>query len=230
MRLNLLFAVAGLAAVGSAQQKLKVLFLGDSITEITCWRPLVWSQLASANLTSSIQLVGSMNSIPSSCQKPAGFDAHHEGHSGYQAYDVARTNIAGWVRNTTPDIVQFMLGTNDVNIGKRNAQTILDAYTSILGSLRAANPKVHVIIVKMIPTQWSDSIIEAVNTAIPGWASQKTTTQSPITVADASRAAGYTNAMLAGDKVHPNSQGDQFIAKQVGPVLIKVIKEKLGAA
>ena len=171
-----------------------------------------------------------MNSIQASCQKPAGFDAHHEGHSGYQAYDVARTNIAGWVRSTTPDIVQFMLGTNDVNIGKRNAQTILDAYTSILGSLRAANPKVHVIIVKMIPTQWSDTTIEAVNTAIPGWASQKTTTQSPITVADASRAAGYTNAMLAGDKVHPNSQGDQFIAKQVGPVLIKVIKEKLGVA
>lgn len=206
------------------------MLLGDSITEITCWRPLVWSQLAAANLTSSIQLVGSMNSIPGSCQKPAGFDAHHEGHSGYQAYDVARTNIAGWVRNTTPDIVQFMLGTNDVNIGKRNAQAILDAYTSILGSLRAANPKVHVIIVKMIPTQWSDTTIEAVNTAIPGWASQKTTAQSPITVADASRAAGYTNAMLAGDKVHPNSQGDQFIAKQVGPVLIKVIKEKLAAA
>ena len=229
MKFNSFWVVAGLAAVGQAQ-KLKVMFLGDSITEITCWRPQVWSQLAAANLTSSIQLVGSMNSIPGSCQKPAGFDARHEGHSGYQAYDIARTNIAGWVRSTTPDIVQFMLGTNDVNIGKRNQQAILDAYTSILGSLRAANPNVHVIIVKMIPTQWSDSTIEAVNTAIPGWASQKTTAQSPITVADASRAAGYTNAMLAGDKVHPNSQGDQFIAKQVGPVLIKVIKEKLGTA
>ncbi|KAK0627949.1 SGNH hydrolase-type esterase domain-containing protein [Immersiella caudata] len=230
MRFSSFFVVAGLAAVGQAQQKLKVMFLGDSITEITCWRPQVWSQLAAANLTSSIQLVGSMNTIPGSCQKPAGFDARHEGHSGYQAYDVARNNIAGWVRSTTPDIVQFMLGTNDVNIGKRNQQAILDAYTSILGSLRAANPNVHVIIVKMIPTQWSDSTIEAVNTAIPGWASQRTTAQSPITVADASRAAGYTNAMLAGDRVHPNSQGDQFIAKQVGPVLIKVIKEKLGTA
>ncbi|KAK4450525.1 carbohydrate esterase family 3 protein [Podospora aff. communis PSN243] len=230
MKFSSFIVAAGLAAVGAAQQKLKVMFLGDSITEITCWRPQVWSQLASANLTSSIQLVGSMNSIPGSCQKPAGFDARHEGHSGYQAYDIARNNIAGWVRSTTPDIVQFMLGTNDVNIGKRNTQAILDAYTSILGSLRAANPNVHVIIVKMIPTQWSDSTIEAVNTAIPGWASQRTTAQSPITVADASRAAGYTNAMLAGDRVHPNAQGDQFIAKQVGPVLVKVIKEKLGVA
>jgi len=82
----------------------------------------------------------------------------------------------------------------------------------------------------MIPTQWSDKTIEAVNSAIPDWAKQHTTTQSPITVADCSRAAGMTNAMLASDKVHPNSQGDQFIAKQVGPVLIQVIKAKLAAS
>ena len=82
----------------------------------------------------------------------------------------------------------------------------------------------------MIPTSWSDSIIEAVNTAIPNWASQHTTAQSPITVADCSRAAGMTNDMLKSDKVHPNDKGDQFIAKQIGPVLIKVIKAKLGSA
>jgi len=33
-----------------------------------------------------------------------------------------------------------------------------------------------------------------------------------------------------GDKVHPNNKGDQFIAKQLGPVLIKVIQAKLGAS
>ncbi len=50
------------------------------------------------------------------------------------------------MQSTKPDVVQFMLGTNDVNIGKRDANTILEAYTSILGSLRAANPKVSVIV------------------------------------------------------------------------------------
>ncbi|KAK4212027.1 carbohydrate esterase [Rhypophila decipiens] len=230
MKLSLLLAAAGLVAIGEAQQKLKVMFLGDSITEITCWRPQVWTQLQAANLTGSIQLVGSMNSIGGSCQKPAGFDARHEGHSGYQAYDVARNNIAGWVRSTQPDVVNFMLGTNDVNIGKRNQQAILDAYTSILNSLRAANANVSVIIDKMIPTSWSDATIEGVNTQIPGWAAKYTTAQSPITVADCSRAAGMTNNMLQGDKVHPNSQGDAFIAKQIGPVLIKALNAKLGRA
>ena len=120
------------------------MFLGDSITEITCWRPLVWTQLADANLTGSLQLVGSMNGA-AACKKPPGFDAHHEGHSGIQANEVVG-KIAGWVQNTKPDVVQFMLGTNDVNIGKKDDKSIVNAYTSILKSIRAANPKVYIIV------------------------------------------------------------------------------------
>jgi hypothetical protein len=81
---------------------------------------------------------------------------------------------------------------------------------------------------KLIPTSWSDATVEAVNSAIPGWVSSHTTTQSPIVIADCSRAAGFTNAMLAGDGVHPNSQGDKFIAQAVGPKLIEFLNS--GAA
>ncbi|KAK6838090.1 carbohydrate esterase family 3 protein [Apiospora arundinis] len=80
----------------------------------------------------------------------------------------------------------------------------------------------------MIPTSWSDATIESVNSAIPGWASQHSTASSPIVVADCSRAAGFTNAMLQQDGVHPNDQGDQFIAQQVGPKLIQAIKAVQG--
>lgn len=225
------------------------MLLGDSITEITCWRPLVWNQITSAGLASSVDFVGSMNDLQGKCSRPAGFDPNHEGHSGWQAYDIARNNIVGWVQSTTPDIVQFMLGTNDVNIGKRNVQSILDSYTTMLNAMRAANPKVKVIVShgttyptvlshslgqaltcrfkvdKLIPTSWSDATVEGVNSAIPGWVQAHTTSQSPIAIADCSRAAGFTNAMLAGDGVHPNDQGDQFIAKQVGPQLLQFIKD-----
>jgi lysophospholipase L1-like esterase len=34
--------------------------------------------------------------------------------------------------------------------------------------------------------------------------------------------------MLRSDGVHPNEQGDAFIAKQVGPVLIQAIKTVRG--
>lgn len=87
-----------------------------------------------------------MSNLQGKCSRPAGFDPNHEGHSGWQAYDIARNNIAGWVQSTKPDIVQFMLGTNDVNIGKRNVQSILDSYTTMLNAMRAANPKVKVIV------------------------------------------------------------------------------------
>ena len=83
---------------------------------------------------------------------------------------------------------------------------------------------------KIIPTNWSDKTIEAINTAIPGWAQQANTTESPILIADCSRAAGFTNAMLRSDGVHPNDLGDQFIAKAVGPKLIQAIKLVTGAS
>jgi hypothetical protein len=81
---------------------------------------------------------------------------------------------------------------------------------------------------KLIPTSWSDATVEAVNSAIPGWVQQRSTAQSPIVIADCSRAAGYTNAMLEGDGVHPNGQGDQFLAGKIGPLLIQFIKDVQG--
>ncbi|KAK4232733.1 NAD(P)H-quinone oxidoreductase subunit N [Achaetomium macrosporum] len=229
MRLLSVTLLAGLLAPTYAQ-KVKVMLLGDSITELTCWRPLVWNQIISAGLASNIDFVGTMSDLQAQCSRPSGFDPNHEGHSGWQAYDIARNNIVGWVQNTKPDVVQFMLGTNDVNIGKRNAQSILDSYTTMLNAMRAANPRVKVIIDKLIPTSWSDATIEAVNSAIPGWVQTHTTPQSPIVIADCSRAAGFTNAMLQTDGVHPNAQGDQFIAKQIGPKLIQFINDVRGGA
>ncbi|KAK7937240.1 uncharacterized protein PG986_014108 [Apiospora aurea] len=245
--LSSLVILALAAATASAQSKVKVMLLGDSITQITCWRPKVWSQLASAGLAGSVDFVGSTRGLESKCgAAPAGFDPDHEGHSGWQAYDIARNNIAGWVQNTKPDVLQFMLGTNDVNIGKRGVQAILDAYTTILtttrGRIRTSksfplNNRMlithicpHAQIDKLIPTSWSDSTIESVNSAIPAWASQHSTSASPIAVADCSRAAGFTNAMLQQDGVHPNDLGDQFIAQQVGPKLIAAIKAGGGSA
>lgn len=78
---------------------------------------------------------------------------------------------------------------------------------------------------KLIPTSWSDATIESVNSQIAGWVSQKSTSQSPIVIADCSRAAGFTNAMLRSDGVHPNDAGDQFLAKQIGPKIIQAVKD-----
>lgn len=122
------------------------MYLGDSITEITCWRALVWDQLAAAGLTDKVQMVGSMTNNPQNCRATApGFDLHHEGHSGWQGVNIANQYLTGWLANSKPDIVQFMLGTNDVNGGK-SLQNILDAYTKMVGQMRASNPKMKIIV------------------------------------------------------------------------------------
>lgn len=90
--------------------------------------------------------MGSVTGIQGRCDAPSGFDANHEGHSGWQVYDIAKNNIDAWMQQSSPDVVSVLLGTNDINIGKRDAATIVDAYTSLLSSMRTANPTVTVIV------------------------------------------------------------------------------------
>lgn len=120
--------------------------LGDSITDICCWRSFAWQAIAEAGLADQVDFVGSVAGIQGRCGAPSGFDADHEGHSGWQAYDIARNNIDGWMQQSSPDVVSVLLGTNDINIGKRDAATIVEAYTSLLSSMRAANPNIAVVV------------------------------------------------------------------------------------
>jgi lysophospholipase L1-like esterase len=120
--------------------------LGDSITEITCWRGMVWDQLAEAGLADKVQYVGSQQSNPQNCKpSTANWDQHHEGHSGWLAIDIANNYLTNWMKSTPADIVMFMLGTNDVFRG-RSTNDIMAAYTKMVTIMRAANPKMKIIV------------------------------------------------------------------------------------
>ena len=120
--------------------------LGDSITEITCWRALVWDQLAEAGYADKVEYVGSQKSNPQNCKpKTADWDQHHEGHSGWLAINIANQYLENWLKSTPADIVMFMLGTNDVNQG-RTTDAIMDAYTKMIKLIRASNPKTKIIV------------------------------------------------------------------------------------
>ncbi|KAJ9156481.1 Esterase TesA [Pleurostoma richardsiae] len=226
MQLLRLLIVAGLAATGLGQSKVKIMYLGDSITEITCWRALVWDMLAQANLTDKVQMVGSMTNNAQNCKATApNFDLHHEGHSGWLGIDIANSYLTGWLASSKPDIVQFMLGTNDVVRGHSTSE-ITAAYTKMVGQMRVSNPSMKIIVDKVIPLSFSNSAIDAINQAIPSWAQAQNSTASPIMIADCSTQAGFTTSMLR-DGVHPNTQGDQLMAKQIGPILIQLVKDKL---
>ncbi|KAK3349102.1 SGNH hydrolase [Lasiosphaeria hispida] len=226
------FALAGLAVASPVEvaerqaAKLKIMPLGDSITEITCWRAFVWDQLAEAGLASQVQYVGSQNSNPQNCKPTTtGWDQHHEGHSGWLAVDIANNYLTGWLQKTPADIVMFMLGTNDVVRGK-STNDIIGAYTKMVNIIRAANPKTKIIVDLVIPLSiGSSSAINSINAAIPAWAKGLNSTDSPIVIADCS--TGFKTSDLR-DGVHPSISGDRIIASRVGPLLLDYVKQSLG--
>lgn len=119
--------------------------LGDSITEITCWRTLLWDDLQTDGVTNSFQFVGSMTDNTQNCQGNAGWDMHHEGHSGFLAIDIANNLLTGWLASAKPDVVMFMLGTNDVAQG-HSTTDIMAAYTKMVQEMRASNPNMKIIV------------------------------------------------------------------------------------
>jgi lysophospholipase L1-like esterase len=221
--------------------------LGDSITEITCWRALVWDQLAEAGLASQVQYVGSQNSNPQNCKpNTANWDQHHEGHSGWLAIDIANNYLTNWLKSTPADIVMFMLGTNDVFRG-RTTNDIIAAYTKMVNIMRAANPKMKIIVRSFHPTPppehtdlvavtrqvdlviplslGSNSAIQQLNARIPEWAKGLNSTESPIVIADCY--TGFSTSDLR-DGVHPSLSGDRIIASRVGPLLLNYVRQSLG--
>ncbi|KXH66744.1 cellulose-binding protein [Colletotrichum salicis] len=176
-----------------------------------------------------------MTNNPQNCRAQSGsFDLYHEGHSGLLSINIANQYLQGWLASTKPDIVQFMLGTTD----------IVASYTKMTGLMRASNPRMKILVCtpatsktsmrlltliyladdRLIPLSFNGRGIDALNQRIPGWAIEQNSTNSPIIVADCSCSAGFTTSMLR-DGVHPNDQGDQVIARQLGPLLIKYVKD-----
>lgn len=162
---------------------------------------------------------------------------HHEGHSGYLAINIANNNLQGWLSSAKPDLVMFMLGTNDIAQQSKSTSEITAAYTKMVGLMRASNPNMKIIVGLLLSACKKDMLISwqidtvialpmaqakvtDLNNAIPAWARSLNTTASPIWIADCS--TGYTSGMLR-DGVHPNAQGDALIASRLSPVLINAI-------
>lgn len=120
--------------------------LGDSITEVTCWRALLWESLALAGLGDQVEFVGSMVDNLGLCLGQLNTVLmHHEGHIGFLASDIANYELPHWLNMANPDIVMFMLGTNDIQQGHRT-NDILAAYTTMVQEMRANNPKMKIIV------------------------------------------------------------------------------------
>jgi lysophospholipase L1-like esterase len=201
-----------------AATPVRIMPLGDSITGSPgCWRALLWNRLQSNGFT-NIDFVGTQP--PQGCS--VAYDGDNEGHGGALATMVANQNqLPGWLSASRPDIVLMHFGTNDVwsNIAPA---TILTAFSTLVDQMRASNPSMRILVAQIIAMNPSScpecaQRVVAFNAAIPGWASGKSTSQSPITVVD--QWTGFNPATDTGDGVHPNDAGSQKMSDRWYPAL-----------
>jgi lysophospholipase L1-like esterase len=200
----------------------KIMPLGDSITGSPgCWRALLWNMLQSNGFT-NIDFVGTQP--PQGCG--VAYDGDNEGHGGALATNIVSQNeLPGWLAATTPDIVLMHLGTNDV-WSSLSTSTILAAYTTLVGQMRASNPAMKIIVAQIIPmnpsgcTTCAQGVVN-LDAAIPAWAASLSTAQSPIAVVD--QWTGFDDATDTVDGVHPNDSGNQKMANRWYPALAQFL-------
>ena len=200
------------------QRVVRVMPFGDSITSGISYRQPLWELLHSARL-SRIDFVGSLHGN----SKP---DGDHEGHPCYKITSVLlpvgtgtfkkcipNENSFGdardpdvWFEQSTPDIVLWHIGTNDVLDGQAVDQ-ILKAFSVTLTKLRQRNPNVTILVAQILPMSRAD--VSQLNAAIPQWAASRSTADSKIMVVDMH--TGF-NPGWTPDGVHPDATGNQWIA------------------
>ena len=175
----------------------KIMPLGDSITDCDFWRTMLFNKLADNGY--DVQSVGTQY-------------GNHEGHSGMCVTNLAQTTqLSEWLAASNPDIVMMHFGTNDC-WGNAGTDKILDAYTTLVGQMRANNPNMIIVVAQIIPMHPNDTldydfIIRDLNSAMVDWANELTTSESPIILCD--QFTGFNVDQDTYDGAHPNSSGSQ---------------------
>jgi hypothetical protein len=215
----LLCLVAASLAV-QADAVVKIMPLGDSITRggtaadtpYASYRYYLDESLRASGY--SVDFVGSLSSGFTKFV----FDQQHDGHGGYttgmMVGNASFSPLRSWLAaSPTPDIVLLHAGTNDAVLGVPLAARLQNV-ESIVGILRQKNPRVRVMVAKIIPTADATRNAQQIapfNAALPALAARLSTASSPVAVVDL--AAGYDGvADNQPDGIHPKTTGERKMA------------------
>ncbi|MCB0360671.1 MAG: hypothetical protein KDD44_13580, partial [Bdellovibrionales bacterium] len=186
-----------IASCGSSTNPLRIMPLGDSITEAeqghASYRYWLWKLFEADGCF--VDFVGSRRGVtdgttngPELPPRFDDFDQDHEGHWGFKI-DMVLPRIRGWVEAAQPDLVLIHLGTNDI----RNSQS-MDGTAEELGVLidliREIRPNAVVFLAQVIPSEQKTDRLAGLNARIPLIAMEKDTPAAPVVVVD--QAAGFS--------------------------------------
>jgi lysophospholipase L1-like esterase len=225
---------------------LKIMAIGDSTTQSTCWRAMLWQTLNTAH-AGHFDFVGS-HKADSGCS-PSSYDQDNEAYGSsllteavsgdIGTRDCSPHTVAGnkcpkmsdfiaAFDQYKPDVALIHYGTNDVWNSKPTAD-IITGFTALTDNLRAANANVKIFVAHIIPMNVTDKTcsgctcaacsanITALSAAIDAWAPGKSTAASPIAVVDQN--TGFDATTDTRDGVHPNDAGSQKMAAKWDAVL-----------
>lgn len=201
-------AVAALLLEAAAADPVKIMPLGDSITQgdfaHNSYRRPLWFKLKEAGY--EVDFVGSMTRNRLGPPPSADFDADHEGHWGWRADEILE-QLPQWAA-AKPDVVLVHLGVNDLFQGDTVARTLVDL-RAITETLRAANPDVVVLLAKLIPNSGAVDVAPF-NKELEGLAASSSE-QSPVVIVDLW--TGFDAGEDTYDGVHPDESGEEKMAE-----------------
>ena len=201
---------------------LKIMALGDSTTEFTCYRAEL-AKLLDKSHPKDYQFVGTRNDDFGGCGGYV-YDKHNQGMSSYLVTSMSggmntHAEAPTWTA-LAPDVVLLHFATNDA-WNSISSDKILAAWTYLIGEFRKTNPRVTILAAQLIPLDPMDADgghscspcpdnVKKLNMAIPTWATTNSTAASRVIVVD--QWTGYvaaTDSCAPGrcDGVHPGPSG-----------------------
>lgn len=198
------------SASATAREAIKILPLGDSITqggnERPSYRRALWLKLKQHGF--NVDFVGSQKDFHGAPPDDAklDFDLDHEGHWGWETNEIVDA-LPKWLETYTADIALVHLGTNDFDRGEAIPLTLEDL-SSVLGLMRQSNPEITILLARIVPMRSKSTA--TFNTALSEWASTQSTPSSKLIIVD--QHAGYYPLFYNYDKYHPNSWGEKKMA------------------
>ncbi len=209
-----------LLSVAAAPREWTVMCLGDSITACSgpfgCYRNELAARLAGNGY--KVRFVGSQES-----ESPVG-PLRHEGYGG-RTTEYLAANIERWYKENPADIVLLHSGHNHF-AEEHPVAGILSATERIVTTVRHINPRVIVLLARVIPSRKLPkyAYLAELNAALPELAKRLSTPCQPVIVVDQS--AGFDPmADTVADGVHPNASGAKKIAARWYDALVPILKQ-----
>jgi acyl-CoA thioesterase I len=215
-------ALSRLLSCGTVGGDLRIMPLGDSITEATIghnsYRRNLFFNLNAAGCR--VDFVGSQTGIFGAPSAPNGdFDQNHEGHWGWRIDQIA-AQATYYIASASPDIVLIHLGSNDIFQGE-NPASVAQELSDLIDRIREAKPDTRIMLAKLIPSTYRPEGVAALNARIDAIASSRNypSFYPPIIVVD--QASGYLPSDNY-DGVHPAPSGEAKLASRWGQAILSL--------